>query len=203
MGLGFDKEDWQRLTDEFSGGWQMRLALAKLLLQKPNLLLLDEPTNHLDLEARNWLEEYLENYPNTFLLISHDRYFLDVTVDKIAEIWNKRFWFYTGNIDKFLAQRRSATSNCRPHTATSATASSNSKSSSTAFAIRPRRRSRVEPDQGTGKDRADRDSAPEEKSIHFSFPQPKALGGIVAVRGRGQAISGTKWGGRERSFPRR
>ncbi len=101
MGLGFGKEDWTRLTDEFSGGWQMRLALAKLLLQKPNLLLLDEPTNHLDLEARNWLEEYLQNYPNAFVLISHDRYFLDVTVDKIAEIWNKRFWFYTGNYDKF------------------------------------------------------------------------------------------------------
>src|SRR5207344_799647 len=87
-GLGFGKEDWNRFTDEFSGGWQMRLALAKLLLEKPNLLLLDEPTNHLDLEARNWLEEYLQNYPHAFLLISHDRYSLDVTVNKIAEIWN-------------------------------------------------------------------------------------------------------------------
>ena len=106
MGLGLKKEDWTRLTDEFSGGWQMRIALAKLLLQKPNLLLLDEPTNHLDLEARNWLEEYLQNYPHAFVLISHDRYFLDVTVNKIAEIWNKRFWFYTGNYDKFLAQKR-------------------------------------------------------------------------------------------------
>ena len=105
MGLGFSKEDWQRQTDEFSGGWQMRLALVKLLLQKPTLLLLDEPTNHLDLEARNWLEEYLHDYPHSFVLISHDRYFLDVTVNKIAEIWNKRFWFYTGNYDKFLSQK--------------------------------------------------------------------------------------------------
>src|SRR5581483_3200063 len=69
-GLGFRREDWQRRVEEFSGGWQMRIALAKLLLEEPNLLLLDEPTNHLDLEARNWLESYLETYPNAFVLIS-------------------------------------------------------------------------------------------------------------------------------------
>src|SRR5207249_4684637 len=104
-GLGFRKEDWDRQTDEFSGGWQMRIALAKLLLQKPNLLLLDEPTNHLDLETRNWLEDYLSNYPYAFVLISHDRYFLDVTVKKTVEIWNKRVQFYSGNYEKYLAQR--------------------------------------------------------------------------------------------------
>src|SRR5208282_4170470 len=92
-GLGFSKDDWTRRTEEFSGGWQMRIALAKLLLQKPNLLLLDEPTNHLDLEARNWLEEYLTTYPYAFVLISHDRYFLDITVKRIVEIWNKQMHF--------------------------------------------------------------------------------------------------------------
>src|SRR3954451_14206763 len=104
-GLGFHKDDWKRFTEEFSGGWQMRIALAKLLLEQPNLLLLDEPTNHLDLEARNWLEQYLKTYPNAFVLISHDRYFLDVTVDKIAELWNKRVHFYSGNYEKFLSQK--------------------------------------------------------------------------------------------------
>src|SRR5947209_19789301 len=104
-GLGFRKEEWDRQTDEFSGGWQMRIALAKLLLQKPNLLLLDEPTNHLDLEARNWLEEYLNEYPFAFLLISHDRYFLDVTVKKTVEIWNQQLFFYTGNYERYQAQK--------------------------------------------------------------------------------------------------
>jgi ATP-binding cassette subfamily F protein 3 len=104
-GLGFRREDWPRRVEEFSGGWQMRIALAKLLLEEPNLLLLDEPTNHLDLEARNWLESYLETYPNAFVLISHDRFFLDVTVSRIAEIWNKRVYFYTGGYSKYEQQK--------------------------------------------------------------------------------------------------
>ena len=104
-GLGFVKEDWGRQTDEFSGGWQMRIALAKLLLAKPNLLLLDEPTNHLDLETRNWLEDYLKNYPFGYILISHDRYFLDVTIDRTVEIWNKRLNIYQGNYTKYLSQK--------------------------------------------------------------------------------------------------
>ena len=104
-GLGFGKEDWARQTDEFSGGWQMRIALAKLLLAKPNLLLLDEPTNHLDLETRNWLEEYLKSYPFGYILISHDRYFLDVTIDRTVEIWNKRLNIYQGNYTKYLSQK--------------------------------------------------------------------------------------------------
>jgi len=104
-GLGFAKEDWSRQVDEFSGGWQMRIALAKLLLAKPNLLLLDEPTNHLDLETRNWLEDYLHNYPFGYILISHDRYFLDVTIDRTVEIWNKRLTIFQGNYSKYLSQK--------------------------------------------------------------------------------------------------
>ena len=104
-GLGFSKQDWTRPTSEFSGGWQMRIALAKLLLAKPLLLLLDEPTNHLDLETRNWLESYLKSYPFGYILISHDRYFLDVTIDRTVEIWNKRLTIYQGNYTKYLKQK--------------------------------------------------------------------------------------------------
>ena len=180
MGLGFGKEDWQRLTDEFSGGWQMRLALAKLLLQKPNLLLLDEPTNHLDLEARNWLEEYLQNYPYTFLLISHDRYFLDVTVDKIAEIWNKRFWFYTGNYDKFLAQKTR-----RNEQLQAAYKNQRDRIEQLEVFINRFRYQATKAKQVQSRikelEKIDRiEIPPEEKTIHFKFPQPKASGRIVA-----------------------
>ncbi|MFL6304982.1 MAG: ribosomal protection-like ABC-F family protein [Candidatus Sulfotelmatobacter sp.] len=180
MGLGFGKDDWQRLTDEFSGGWQMRLALAKLLLQKPNLLLLDEPTNHLDLEARNWLEEYLQNYPYTFLLISHDRYFLDVTVDKIAEIWNKRFWFYTGNYDKFLAQKTQ-----RNEQMQAAYKNQRDRIDQLEVFINRFRYQATKAKQVQSRikelEKIERiEIPPEEKTIHFKFPQPKASGRIVA-----------------------
>src|SRR5258708_30769072 len=104
-GLGFGPDDWHRRTEEFSGGWQMRIALVKLLLEKPNLLLLDEPTNHLDLEARNWLEGYLGQYPHAFVLVSHDRFFLDMTVKRVVELWNKRVHFYSGNYSRYELQK--------------------------------------------------------------------------------------------------
>ncbi len=180
MGLGFSKDDWPRLTDEFSGGWQMRLALAKLLLQKPNLLLLDEPTNHLDLEARNWLEEYLQNYPNAFVLISHDRYFLDVTVNKIAEIWNKRFWFYTGNYDKFLAQKTQ-----RNEQLQAAYRNQRDRIEQLEVFINRFRYQATKAKQVQSRikelEKIERiEIPPEEKTIHFSFPQPKPSGRIVA-----------------------
>ncbi|MBN1571394.1 MAG: ABC-F family ATP-binding cassette domain-containing protein [Acidobacteria bacterium] len=105
LGLGFNRKDFQRPCEDFSGGWQMRIALAKLLLLQPSLLLLDEPTNHLDLEARNWLEDYLQNYPHALVLVSHDRYFLDASVQRILEIRNHAVHFYKGNYAGFLRQR--------------------------------------------------------------------------------------------------
>ena len=180
MGLGFRKEDWERQTDEFSGGWQMRLALAKLLLQKPNLLLLDEPTNHLDLEARNWLEEYLHDYPYALVLISHDRYFLDVTVNKIAEIWNKRFWFYTGNYDKFLAQKTQ-----RNEQLQAAYKNQRDRIEQLEVFINRFRYQATKAKQVQSRikelEKIERiEIPPEEKTIHFSFPQPKPSGRIVA-----------------------
>ncbi len=107
LGLGFKTEELDAPTETFSGGWQMRIALAKLLLSQPNLLLLDEPTNHLDLEARNWLEDYLANYPHTIVLVSHDRYFIDQVVTRITAIDRRRLVDYTGNYSTFLKTRAS------------------------------------------------------------------------------------------------
>lgn len=104
-GLGFSPEDAQRPCETFSGGWQMRIALAKLLLGRPNLLLLDEPTNHLDLEARNWLEEYLGAYPYAVILVSHDRYFLDAVVTRITDLNLRKLTDYVGNYSKYVEQR--------------------------------------------------------------------------------------------------
>ena len=104
-GLGFGQDDAQRPAETFSGGWQMRIALSKLLLGRPNLLLLDEPTNHLDLEARNWLEEYLAAYPYAVILVSHDRYFLDAVVTRITDLNLRKLTDYVGNYSKYVEQR--------------------------------------------------------------------------------------------------
>ena len=104
-GLGFTPSDLDRPCETFSGGWQMRIALAKLLLGRPGLLLLDEPTNHLDLEARNWLEEYLSTYPHAVILVSHDRFFLDAVVTRITEIGMRTLTDYVGNYSAYLRER--------------------------------------------------------------------------------------------------
>jgi ATP-binding cassette subfamily F protein 3 len=178
-GLGFSKEDWERKTEEFSGGWQMRIALAKLLLQKPSLLLLDEPTNHLDLESRNWLENYLHDYPNAFILISHDRYFLDVTVNKTVELWNKRMHTYHGNYEKYVTQKEERRTQLM-------NAYKNQKDrieALEAFINRFRyQATKAKQVQSRIKEleKIERIEVPEEEStIHFSFPQPPASGRTV------------------------
>ncbi|AJE04026.1 ABC-F family ATP-binding cassette domain-containing protein [Geobacter pickeringii] len=104
-GLGFSDADGRKECGEFSGGWQMRIALAKLLLRKPNVLLLDEPTNHLDIEARNWLEEYLCAYPGSVILVSHDRFFMDRVCHRITEVWNEALSDYHCSYSRYLVQR--------------------------------------------------------------------------------------------------
>lgn len=101
LGLGFSRKDFERNTEEFSGGWQMRIALAKSLMQNPDILLLDEPTNYLDIEARNWLEGFLKDFKGGFLLVSHDRYFLDVTINEVYELFNGVLRRYPGNFTHY------------------------------------------------------------------------------------------------------
>ena len=179
-GLGFPREDWTRRTEEFSGGWQMRIALARLLLEKPNLLLLDEPTNHLDLEARNWLEEYLKAYPYSYVLVSHDRYFLDVTVNRLVEIWNRRAHFYTGGYTRYLqqkeerqAQLEAAYKNQRDRIGQLEAFISRFRYQATKAKQVQSRVKELEKIERIG-------IPPEEQTIHFQFPQPKPSGRVVA-----------------------
>ncbi len=179
-GLGFPKDDWGRFCEEFSGGWQMRIALAKLLLEQPNLLLLDEPTNHLDLEARNWLEEYLKNYPNAFVLISHDRYFLDVTVEKIVEVWNRGIHFYSGNYEDYLRLKQQ-----RKELLESAYRNQKERIDQLEAFINRFRYQATKARQVQSRikelEKIERiEIPPDEKTIHFTFPQPRASGRVVA-----------------------
>jgi ATP-binding cassette subfamily F protein 3 len=178
-GLGFRKEDWRRDTGEFSGGWQMRIALAKLLLSKPNLLLLDEPTNHLDLETRNWLEGFLLQYPFAYVLISHDRYFLDVTVDRIIEIWNKGVHFYSGNYEKYLQQKQE-----RRDQLVAAYKNQRERIEQLEAFINRFRYQATKAKQVQSRikelEKIERIEIPnDEKTIHFSFPQPNPSGRTV------------------------
>src|SRR3984957_17348123 len=179
-GLGFPHEDWNKRTEEFSGGWQMRIALAKLLLEKPNLLLLDEPTNHLDLEARNWLEQYLANYPFAIVLISHDRYFLDVTVNKIVEIWNRGVHFYSGNYEKYLRQKQERSDQLQAAYRNQRERIEQLEAFINRFRAQATKAKQVQ-SRIKELEKIERIELPaEEKTIHFSFPQPKPSGRIVA-----------------------
>ena len=178
-GLGFSKEDWTRQTDEFSGGWQMRIALARLLLAKPNLLLLDEPTNHLDLETRNWLEEYLRTYPFGYILISHDRYFLDVTIDRTVEIWNKRLNIYQGNYTKYLSQKDERRTQLQAAYRNQREQIEHLEAFINRFRAQATKAKQVQ-SRIKELEKIERIEIPEEEStIHFRFPQPPPSGRMV------------------------
>ncbi len=179
-GLGFPQRDWKRRTEEFSGGWQMRIALAKLLLEKPNLLLLDEPTNHLDLEARNWLEEYLVSYPNAFVLVSHDRYFLDVTVRKIAELWNKNLHFYHGGYTRYELQKTERRAQLQAAYANQQDKIHQLEAFINRFRAQATKAKQVQSRIKELEKIEKIEIPPEEKTIHFKFPQPKPSGRVVA-----------------------
>ena len=179
-GLGFSREDWKRRTEEFSGGWQMRIALAKLLLEKPNLLLLDEPTNHLDLEARNWLEGYLAQYPHAFVLVSHDRYFLDITVKRIVELWNKSVHFYSGNYSRYETLKTERRAQIEAAYKNQQDRIQQLEAFINRFRYQATKAKQVQ-SRIKELDKIERIELPsEEKIIHFHFPQPKPSGRVVA-----------------------
>ena len=178
-GLGFGKEDWSRQVDEFSGGWQMRIALAKLLLAKPNLLLLDEPTNHLDLETRNWLEGYLHSYPFGYILISHDRYFLDVTIDRTVEIWNKRLTIFQGNYTKYLSQKDERRAQLQAAYKNQRDQIEHLEAFINRFRAQATKAKQVQ-SRIKELEKIERIEIPEEEPvIHFKFPQPTPSGRMV------------------------
>jgi ATP-binding cassette, subfamily F, member 3 len=187
-GLGFGKEDWSRQVDEFSGGWQMRIALAKLLLAKPNLLLLDEPTNHLDLETRNWLEDYLHNYPFGYILISHDRYFLDVTIDRTVEIWNKRLTIFQGNYTKYLSQKDERRAQLQAAYKNQRDQIEHLEAFINRFRAQATKAKQVQ-SRIKELEKIERIEIPEdEPAIHFKFPQPPPSGRtVVEAEGLGKS----------------
>jgi len=178
-GLGFAQRDWKRRTEEFSGGWQMRIALAKLLLERPNLLLLDEPTNHLDLEARNWLEDYLAAYPYAYVLVSHDRYFLDVTVRKIVELWNKSLHIYTGGYSRYEVLKEERRSQLLAAYANQQDRVQQLEAFINRFRAQATKAKQVQ-SRIKELEKIERIEIPEEEPIiHFKFPQPPPSGRVV------------------------
>ena len=178
-GLGFLPEQWGRDCGTFSGGWQMRIALAKLLLQKPNVLLLDEPTNHLDIEARNWLEEYLCAYPFSVMLVSHDRFFLDSVCSRIAEVWNFSISDYHCNYSNYLLQREERISALREAKRCQDDEIEKLEDFIRRFRFQANKASMVQ-SRVKMLEKIERIVIPpERKKIHFRFPEPPKSGRVV------------------------
>ena len=180
-GLGFPVEDFDKPACEFSGGWQMRIALSKLLLRHPDLLLLDEPTNHLDLESVKWLEQFLASYDGAVLLVSHDRAFMDACVSHVAALENKRLMTYTGNYSGYLKQREDNLEQLRAKRAAQERDIAHMETFIERFRYKPTKARQVqERVKKLEKIKEELVVLPEQsKKVHFSFPKPPRTGDMV------------------------
>ncbi len=188
FGLGFTEADMARLTSEFSGGWQMRIALAKLLIRNPEVLLLDEPTNHLDLESVRWLEGFLRSYEGTVIVVSHDRAFMDNMVDRVAEIDNGEVNLYKGNYTAYLKAREERIERLRAEKAKQDEELAHLQAFVEKFRYKATKAKQAQDRaKRIEKIMAERIVIPEEKkSVHFNFQQPPRTGDMV-VQARGLA----------------
>lgn len=179
FGLGFDEDDMNRLTTDFSGGWQMRIALAKLLTRNPEVLLLDEPTNHLDLESVKWLEGFLRSYSGTVIVVSHDRDFLDNMVDRVAEIDLGHVQVYKGNYSAYLRQREERLELLREQAAKQAEEIAHMEAFIERFRYKATKAKQVQ-DRVRKLEKIERiQLPPERKRVHFNFQQPPRTGDLV------------------------
>lgn len=179
FGLGFKEEDLERSTTEFSGGWQMRIALAKLLIRNPEVLLLDEPTNHLDLESVKWLEGFLRGYAGTVVVVSHDRAFMDNMVDRVAEIDNGEVALYKGNYSAYLRAREEHIERLKAAAEKQAEEIAHMEAFIEKFRYKATKAKQVQ-DRVKKLEKIKRIEIPEEKKkVHFNFKQPPRTGDKV------------------------
>lgn len=180
-GLGFPVEDLDKPAEDFSGGWQMRIALSKLLLRHPDLLLLDEPTNHLDLESVKWLEQFLAGYDGAVLLVSHDRAFMDACVSHVAALENRRLTTYTGNYSSYLRQREDNLEQLRAKRAAQEREIAHMQVFVDKFRYKPTKAAQAqERMKKIEQIKSELVVLPEQsKHVHFSFPEPPRTGDMV------------------------
>ena len=178
-GLGFSPDDFEKPAETFSGGWQMRIALAKLILRRPHVLLLDEPTNHLDLEARNWLEDYLADYPHALVLVSHDRYFLDRVVTRIVEIDRRGLTPYVGTYSEYLVERDARVAALREQKKRQDEEIARIQHFIDKFRYKATKAAQVQSRVKMLEKMTPIEVPPERKRVHFSFPECRKSGRVA------------------------
>ncbi|ODS55719.1 MAG: hypothetical protein ABS36_08960 [Acidobacteria bacterium SCN 69-37] len=190
-GLGFAKTDIDKPAETFSGGWQMRIALAKLLLVRPTVLLLDEPTNHLDLDARNWLEGYLNAYPGAVILVSHDRFFLDAVVTRVADLSLRTITDYVGNYSKYLRDREADLDRLRKAKQEQDDEVARMRAFIDRFRYQATKAAQVQSRIKMLEKVVPIEVPPERKRVRFTFPAcPKSGRTVIALEGIGKQYDG-------------